>query len=429
MNSICERMIGQLLLWHATDPIEQAESIAREGFRLSRKPPRHGHREQATWFFHATAFGTGEMTERPVGFVVAVDPDEYVRGRDYAHEMDDIVIFHVPLPADLILARLDLARIVSREALAEALSDRWQCDVISEFAECCSNPEIPWSQKHRVAEMLWSLAPARYFGAGVLHHLLAAEVPGLSLTESAHLASLLREACPRFLDELLRLYHRVFLTPHFARAAMVAAARHLRPDRVLALAEGPATDDASSPEDAAVAEFLSAALPGLPAGDLVRGAIELASMRHFPGDREDIQSIADWVARRADEAEETAFHYVMFAGDSFPSRHAPHVARELALRILQATGKDYFDRLLSLGETDYPETLFGVMHGFAALGDERAVPFLASRLKDDRKQQRAAAVQALGQIGTPEALAAIETVANDKAKIVKRAVQQALGKP
>ena len=117
MSAIFEELLGRAVLWHATDSTEQADAICREGFRLSRSPVRHMHREQATWFYHATTFGTGEMTARPVGFMVALDLDTYVRGRDYAHEMDDIVVFHVPLSADLILARLDLSQIVSREAL------------------------------------------------------------------------------------------------------------------------------------------------------------------------------------------------------------------------------------------------------------------------------------------------------------------------
>ena len=46
-------------------------------------------------------------------------------------------------------------------------------------------------------------------------------------------------------------------------------------------------------------------------------------------------------------------------------------------------------------------------HAFAAFREERAVPFLASSLKDDRKGPRAQAVYALGKIGTPDALAAV----------------------
>lgn len=117
----------------------------------------------------------------------------------------------------------------------------------------------------------------------------------------------------------------------------------------------------------------------------------------------------------------------MFAGDTSPFRQAANVARDLALEILRTTEKDYFDRLLSLGDTYCLETLFGVIYVFAGLGEKRAVPFLVSRLKDERKMLRVALIHALGEIGTPEALDSIETVANDKRKVIRQAVQQALG--
>ena len=104
--------------------------------------------------------------------------------------------------------------------------------------------------------------------------------------------------------------------------------------------------------------------------------------------------------------EDVAFHYIMFAGDSYPTRHESHVARDLAVRILSTTGKDPFERLISLSNTDCGETRKGLMHAFASLREERAVPFLISCLKDNRKMQRVATIRALGRIGTPEGLAA-----------------------
>ena len=89
-----------------------------------------------------------------------------------------------------------------------------------------------------MAEMLWSLDEQRYIGDGALARLLADEVPGLDIAEAQRLGSLLAEECPRFLDEFLRLYHKLFLTSHFARAAMVAASRAVGPIRVLELADG-----------------------------------------------------------------------------------------------------------------------------------------------------------------------------------------------
>ena len=256
--------------------------------------------------------------------------------------------------------------------------------------------------------------------------MLTAEVPGLSLDDSARLVSKLREQSPGFLNGLLRLYHKTFLTPRLARATMVAAARHMPPASVIALSDGLSSLTTSSEEAAAAADFAATVLPRLTTDELVRGAIEMAAMRHFPGDANDIRTIGDWVAERASEAEDAAFHYIMFAGDTFPSRHSAYVARDLAVRILRETDKDYFERMLALSETDDLETLSGVTYAFAAFREEKAVPFLASRLKDDRKGPRAQAVYALGRIGTPDALAAVKTVANDKRRVVRRAVQQAL---
>ena len=424
MEAICEKVLGKLILWHATTR-DNADAICREGFRPTRKSG-HNLIRQATWFYHVTTFAEVENPDHAVGFVVSVDLDLYVRGRDYAHEMENTVVFKVPLPPDRIIARLNWPEINGAPALVEALGSHWQCDVVSEFAGCCCDTEIPWSQKNRIAEMLWVLAPDRYFDAGVLSHMLTAEVPGLSLDESARQVSLLREQSPRFLNGLLRLYHKTFLTPRLARAAMVAAARHMPPASVLALADGLSSLTTSSQEATTAADFAATVLPPLATVELVRGAIEMAAMRHFPGGADDIRTIGDWVAERASEAEEAAFHYIMFAGDTFPSRHAAYVARDLAIRILRKTGKDYYERLLALSETDDLETLCGVTYTFAAFREERAVPFLASRLNDDRKGPRAQAVYALGRIGNPAALAAVKTVANDKRRVVRRAVQQAL---
>jgi hypothetical protein len=278
-----------------------------------------------------------------------------------------------------------------------------------------------------MAEMLWNMAPATYFEAGVPQHLLAGEVPGLDLAESARWVSQVRTHCPRFFDSLLRLYHTVFLTPRLARAAMVAAAGRISPVDILALAEGAApTGGPLSEADAAAADFLGAILPRLPPDELVRGAIEVACMRRLQGDRNCTRILGDWAVRHA-VGEATAFHYIMFAGDTYPSRHAPDVARDIAVQMLRATGKDHVDHLLSLADTDCSETLRGLAHAFGSLREERAVPFLADRLKDSRKMQRVPVIRALGKIGTPAAIAAIRSVAGDKRKVVRQAIEKALG--
>lgn len=424
MQTISDSFLGKQILWHATTR-ENADAIRREGFRPARKSG-HNLIRQATWFYHVTTFAEGGDTGPDVGFVVSVDLNLYERGRDYAHEMENTVVFKVPLPPDCLVATLNWPQITGAPAVVEALGSQWQGDVISDLEECCCNPEITWSQKKSISEMLWSLAPNRYFDSGVICHLLAAEVPGLSIDEAQRHAWLLLEHCPRFLSSLLRLYHKTFLSPRLARATMIAAARHLPPAGVLALAEGLPSSNDSCPEATEVANFARATLPKLPTDELVRGAIEMASMRHFPGKDADFQYIGDWVAERANEAEEAAFHYIKFAGDSFPARHAGHIARDLAVRILREIGKDYFECLIALGDTDDLEILSGVIRAFADFRDQRAVPFLASRLRDARKGPRSQAVRALGRIGTPDALAAVRSIANDKRKVVRKAVQQAL---
>ena len=90
MNTICERLLGRLVLWHGTSR-ENAAAICREGFRPARKSG-HNLIRQATWFYHVTSFTEGENTDDSVGFIVAVDLDCYMRGRDYVHEMDDTIV-------------------------------------------------------------------------------------------------------------------------------------------------------------------------------------------------------------------------------------------------------------------------------------------------------------------------------------------------
>ena len=342
--------------------------------------------------------------------------------------MENTLVFKIPVPPDRLLGRLSWGEISGPEALVEALSDHWKCDVVSELTECCCDSTIPWSEKRRIAEILWSLDSDRYFDAGVPCHMLTSEVPGLSHPEAIQMLSLLREQAPRFLNGLLRSYHKTFLTLALHELQWSPLPKYIPPIRVLSAADGSASGGPAADDGSAVRNFVDAILPRLDSDELVRGAIEMASMRHFPGDTSDIGALDDWVVARANESKDAAFHYIMFAGDAFPARYNANVARDLAIRILRATGEDHFERLLALSDTDNLDTLSGVMRTFGSFGDERAVPFLVSRLRDDRKAQRAQAVSALGEIGSPEALSAIKAIANDKRKVVRKAVEQALGR-
>jgi len=424
MNAISERLLGHQTLWHGTRP-ENAIRISNEGFQPAHKSGRHSFR-QAVWFYHATPSFKKKSSPGGAQFIAAIDLNSYERVRDYVHEMDNTVVFKVPIPPDSIIAQLDFGQISTNEDLCKALTQQWQCDVISEFCDCCCDVGIPWHRKRSIAEMLWGLSPDRYFESGVLLHLLVSEVPNLSLSEATRLISSLQEKSPRFIGELLRLYHQVFLHPHFARSIMVAAIRYMAPIQILKAAEGSPISQPLSEETTTVTEFVNVVLPQLKSDELIRGVIEMASVKRFPGNDEDLKNIGDWIAERAEDAEEIAFHYIRFSGDTYPTRHSASIARDLAMRILTSTGKDYYNRFAELSDTDYLETLNGIMHAFAYLKESRAVPFLSSRLEDDRKMHRVAAIQALGQIGTPDALQAIRTVANDKRKVVQKAIEQAL---
>jgi hypothetical protein len=188
------------------------------------------------------------------------------------------------------------------------------------------------------------------------------------------------------------------------------------------------------PDDTSVCALLAEILPRLSRKEAVFGAIEMAAMRKFPGDEADLTVIENWIAQQVERseiprigrqlAEEAAFYFIRFAGDSFPSRRG-ELAVRMAVAALRGTGVDYFERLLSLTETDYPDAVL-LIQAFSLLRERRTIPYLESCLKDEGKQIRASAVEALGRIGTEEAINLVKQAANDKAKNVQRAVESVL---
>ena len=417
MTALYHSLLDRILLWHGTTQ-EIADRILAEGMRPSKKADVHTHKE-GSWLYHATPTNT-QFKHGVRTFMFGVDLRQYARGRDYVHQNIDTVVFKVPLPTDSIVACLD-----SSGHTLKALEICWGDHVMSDLVACCKDEGIAWRSKLGLAEIVWTLAPEKYLSEGLPGHMLAAEVPGMGLADAARLISPLKELQPRFLHDVLRLYHRTYLTPRLARAAMVAGAKHATPAAVLSNVKGDKTTPSSqcTPE---IADFLQAVLPQLPQHELARGALEMASLRRFPGTEDHIGPISNWLCARAFEFEEVAFHYVQFAGDTSEIRDARR-ARHLAAEILAATGRDYFSRLSALTHTDYSEALKGVMYTFASLRDERGVPFIAAQLDDSRKMHRVAAVEALERIGTPDALEALQSVAKDRRKVVRSALEQALG--
>jgi len=422
-QSIRDQILGRTLLWHGTS-LEHAEAISREGFRPSPRQSQHNFK-QATWFYHSTAFTEG-VSDEGTHFIAAVDLNDYERGTDYIHEMDDTIVFLVPLPAHLTVARVDSPR----GSLKDALSGLWSCDLVEELATWSCDASVPWRERQSVSEMLFSLSRSTYATSGVACHLLASEAE-LTWTAAAKLVDGLRNAAPRFLQEILRLYHRVFLTPRLARAAMISAVKCLSPRQILAAADNREGPGPSGLEQQVVADFLSTVLPRLPASECIRGAIDMASIRRLPDAEHALDEVSDWCARRASiegnrVLEEVAIHYVMFAGDNFPTRHRAGVALDIAARMLESTGLDYFDRLNALASTDSHIVTAGLLHAFGALREERGIPFIAKLLADNRKMIRVSAINALGKIGTSAALEALNAVANDKRKVVREAIQRAM---
>ena len=115
MNPICKGLLGRLILWHSTTP-ENAEKICNEGFRPARKSGRNMFR-QGTWFYHVTTFREGSPSDPAVGLIAATNLEDFVRGRDYAHERDDTVVFFAPVLPDQLRARLTGTRLVMAQHL------------------------------------------------------------------------------------------------------------------------------------------------------------------------------------------------------------------------------------------------------------------------------------------------------------------------
>lgn len=430
MNEIANRLVNHLLLWHCTFS-KNAEAISREGFR-PRRPKWLGRK--VTWFSQSAIpfleMVTAVDQAKFDGLFCAVNLDRYTLGRDYAHQATNVFIFNVPLPEDVIVARFSVADINSLKELKRVLSEQLQCDVGTAFAKICLDETISWNQLTGIAATLRELDSEIYHNTELTKRLICEEVGVVDDSECSRLFSLLVEGNQAFHRRFLQLYYSEYPSPHFTRALMVAGARFVHPVQSLALHDPTIVIPDYSPhrhrdDDESVAALLAEILPKISRKEAVFGAIEMAAMRKFPGDETDLRIIENWIAQHGQLAEEAAFYFIRFGGDTFPSRQWQTAVR-MAVAALRGTGVDYFERLSHLTETEYPDTPL-LIRAFGLLKEERAIPYLSSCLKDRRKQIRRHAVEALGQISTPEAIELVKEVANDKAKVVQRAVQAALG--
>jgi len=435
MTEMAHRFVNHTLLWHFTHR-DHADSISREGFRLSRNAKRWYQRGKATWFFYSASPFLKEVvswTDKAEGdgFLCAVRTDRYRMGTDYAPEGPDVFVFYVPLPKEAIVARFSLANVSSREDLSLVLSEQIQCDISAAFSGICLDGAIPWHQVGFIASTLRTLDENVYHRISVTGRLLREEMRRRGRQASERLLSLFTEGHPAFSRRFLDRYYGEYPFFHFGRALMVAGAGFLPPLRVLAchdpgVAVPHRSESEGHPGRAPVAALLAEALPCLERTEAVFGAIEMAAMRHFPGDEGDLERIEHWIAQQGRPGVEAASHFIRFGVDCYPSGRGG-IAVRMAVAALWGTGEDPFERLSRMADTDYPSTHFNLIRAFGMMKETRAIPYLASSLRDERKQVRALAVEALGRIGNREALRLVKGAADDPANQVRRAVQSVLG--
>jgi HEAT repeat protein len=86
-----------------------------------------------------------------------------------------------------------------------------------------------------------------------------------------------------------------------------------------------------------------------------------------------------------------------------------------------------FDLLVSALDSDNALNVPAAVGSLGELGDVRAVPHLLKLVANPDWQLRQRLAQALGQLDTPEAKQALETMANDPEAIVAEAARLALG--
>ena len=432
VNNIAKKLANSLLLWHCTLK-ENAEAISREGFRLGPGSKRWSQREKTIYFFHSVAFFLDMVTEQDDKskfdcFFCAVDKDSCVLGKDYTHDMVNVFTFHTPIPKDAIIIRFDATNVNSRDDLKPIFEKEFNCDIGEVLSETCLDKNIPWNQVVNIASTLRALDQAAYHNRKITNRLIYEELKETDIRKQGQLFSIFLESSEKFQRLFLNLYYGEYASPNFARALMVAGAKFVCPARILSLhdptvnAPNYSGNSENKEDEESVFKLLAEFLPKLEREKVIFGAIEMASMWKFPGDNKDLTIVENWISQQGQLAEESAFYFIHFGGDSFPQRNG-NASINMAAAALRGTGQDYFEQLSKMTETDYPGTLFGLMEVFGALKETRAIPFLSLCLKDKRKQFREAAIYSLGQINTTEAIDLVNKAANDPAKSVQRAVK------
>lgn len=418
MTELLRRFVHPNLLWHAS-PVETRERILSEGLR-PRGAARWYQRKRPVWFYNsALQYCAASETGGGVhGYLCALEWQTAEQGLDFSYESPHVVTVYRQVPPTEILTDFPCERAQSPRALREVVNEALGRHWAQEVAHRCDDRTLRWKHQTSLAWTLLSLDPATYDAARLSDRLIGDSVSGD--VDQLELAEGLSRCRPDFRSSLEDHYYAVYEVPHFARALFVTAAKADRLGPLVALLEGGAAV-AGDEEDG----FLASAFTGLPSAQIGLAILETVGARGVRLCERARQTMSQWLEGHCEESEMAALYMVRFGGSNFLAREAGR-GIDAAIRVLRATGRDYVGLLLELASTDYPPTHFGVCRALGVLGDDRALPYLASCLSHEEKTMRASAVDALAQVGAPKAMELIRTMASDRAVQVQKAVKAAL---
>jgi len=421
LSTALDRYTYPFLLWHSSVR-GNVEKILAEGLR-PRGPRRWMQPKRPVWFYNSAREYTEALSSHRDpgelgGFLSAVEWQGLPLGEGFSYEGPQVVTVYRPIPPDAILMSYSGAEATDLPSLRRVMDRHFGDGWLQAFAARCSDPDLAWEHQTSLAWTLLSLAPDVYASVGLSQRLLKESLgPGANV---GAILELLEAARPRFRRWLDLGYYAWYEFPHLARACFLAADKCKRVPALAGILGGEAPDP-----DEPVEAFLREVVTHSESSDIALAVLELLCARRVRVAEADRQRLVTWLVDRNENAEQWALYMVRYAHSNFLARVADRGVGA-AIQVLKSTGRDYFGELSRLSESAFPPTLLGVSIAFGALRDERALPYLARCLAHEDKEQRAGAVRALGEIGTPEALEMVRQVSSDPAVSVRKAVRASL---
>jgi hypothetical protein len=420
MTTILDPFTYPNLLWHSSASANR-EKILGAGLR-PRGAVRWYQLKRPVWFYnspgHYCAASENREASEAHGFLCAVEWDGAELGVDFSFESPHVVTVYRHVPPMEILGDFPCERVTDLESLAEVVADILGPDWAEEVAFRCSDADRSWVHSTSLAWTLLSLQPSVYRSAQLSQRLFSESLQGY--TGSIDLVEILDRCDPRFKSSFEAHYYAAYEFPHFARALFVAGVRSKRSDTLVALLEGdrPVLQDSGD-------EFIATAYERLSVEDIGFAVFETLCARKVRFSDDARAKMLQWLEEHCEASEEWAFYMVRFAHSNFLARVGER-GLDAAIRVLRKTGRDHIPTLLQLAESDYPPTHFGICDALGAFPDERAIPYLSGCLSHEERNWRAAAVSALGEIGTAEAVELIRPALSDPTSQVKKAARAAL---